>query len=243
MEALRRRIRSVIHTIRHESSIPESNSDELSPPVLPRDAYEVDIRAEQMHNIYHIAFLLRQKLISDVVSVILEYADLYSSTTSTIKYDFPYFGTFEPDAPEQLIECEITKAKTRVLRPVRKITFEIKSCAQRSAQDRRTWFTARKSSPEMTLLPGSMLDINERDELEYRKHREICSNDFADWPWIVEKLHTITWRADSIDPVQAEWVSSLVAGDRFAVYAWTNYPDWVNRVGEISVTVHYVAAV
>ena len=95
----------------------------------------------------------------------------------------------------------------------------------------------------MAQLPGCMLDVNERNEIQYRKHREICSNDMADWPWPFGKWHTITWRADSLDPVQAEWVSSLVAGDRFAVYAWANYPDWVNHVTEISVTVHYVAVV
>ena len=214
--------------------------------IYGKSSYETEPRAEQIHNIYHITFLLRQKLIRDVVPAILEYADLYGSTTSAKNF-YPNLEVYQENAPKLVIECEIANVKTRILRPVRKITFKILSCDQRAAQNRSedswTWFTARKSSPEMALLPGCMLDVNERNEIEYRKHREICSNDMADWPWPFGKWHTITWRADSLDPVQAEWVSSLVAGDRFAVYAWANYPDWVNHVTEISVTVHYVALV
>jgi hypothetical protein len=254
MNALRRRIRSIFHAIRHKFNIPQSDIDERSPPVLPHNerisSHEVEPCAEQVHNIYHIAFLLRQRLIRDVVSAILEYADLYSSTTSTTKFH-PTLVVSEREAPEQLIECKIAKVKTRVLRPVRKIAFEIHSNDRRfaefSIEGARTWFTARKSSPEITLLSDSMLDLDARNELEYSHHKEICTNALysqrcimTDW-W---KPHQITWRADSTGPVEAEWVSSFVAGDRFAVFAWANHhSEWENYVADISVTVHYVAVI
>jgi hypothetical protein len=254
MNALRRRIRSILHAIRHKFNIPQSDIDELSPPAIPhserKSSHEVEPSAEQVHNIYHIAFLLRQRLIRDVVPAILEYADLYSSTTSTTKFS-PTLVVSEREAPEQLIECDIAKVKTRVLRPVRKITFEIHSHDRRfaecSIEGARTWFTARKCSPERTLLPGSMLDSDARNELEYSHHKDICTNalysrrcEMTD-AW---KAHEITWRADSLDPVEAQWVSSFVAGDRFAVFAWANhYPEWENYVVDISVTVHYVAVI
>lgn len=254
MNALRREIRSILHAIRHKFNIPQSDVDELSTPAIPhnerKSSHEVEPCAEQMHNIYHIAFLLRQRLVRDVVPAILEYADLYSSTTSTTKFR-PTLVVSELEAPEQLVECEIAKVKTRVLRPVRKITFEIHShdrrYAEYSIEGARTWFTARKSSPEMTLLPGSMLGSDACNELEYSHHREICTNAtysqrciMTDW-W---KAHKITWRADSPDPVEAEWVSSFVAGDRFAVLAWANHhSEWENYVNDISVTVYYVAVI
>jgi hypothetical protein len=254
MNALRRRTRSIIHAIRHKFGIPQSDNDELSPPVIPQNerkrSHEVEPCAEQMHNIYHIAFLLRQKLIRDVVPAILEYADLHSSTTSTTKFS-PTLVVSEREAPEQLIECDIAKVKTRVLRPVRKITFEIHSHDRRfaecSIEGARTWFTARKSSPETTLLSGSMLDLDAGNELEYSHHRDICTNALYSRRCIMTdswKPHQITWRADSLDPVEAEWVSSFVAGDRFAVFAWANHhSEWHNNVANISVTVHYVAVI
>jgi hypothetical protein len=198
---------------------------------------------EQMHNIYHIAFLTRQKLVRDVVPAILEYAELYSSATSTGGFN-PSLEISQREAPKSLIECEIAKVKTRVLRPVRKITFKITSHYQGFVSDPDsgswTWFTARKTTPETDLLPGGMLELGDRNEAECRCHREICSNATASSRW---ETHEITWRADSLHPVEAEWVSSFVAGERFAVYAWADYPAWVNFVGSISVTVHYVAVI
>jgi hypothetical protein len=245
MNALRS-VMSTFNTIRHtlrSTTPPQADEPDFDPQYKPYSSREMEPTAEQMHNIYHIGFLLRQKLIRDVVPAILEYAELYSSTTSSEEFD-PSLRISQREAPKQLIECKIAKVKTRVLRPVRKITFKISSHDQGFASDLSkgswTWFTARKCMPEMDLLPGSMLEVDDRNEAEYSHHREICSNVVASRQW---RTHEISWRADSLDPVEAEWVSSFVAGDRFAVYAWANYPAWVNHVGDISVTVHYVAAV
>jgi len=250
MDALRKRVKSIFHAIRHYSrAIPDIDyfgpqPDDLVPSRRGKSSYEVAPCAEQVHDIYHITFLLQQKLISDVIPAILEYADLYSSTTSTTEL-FPTLEISQLEAPARLIECEIAKVKTRILKPVRKITFKITSHDQGFAVDHDggsyTWFTAQKSLPETTLLPGSMLASDARNEVEYDcYHRKICSNVVASLSF---RSHEITWRADSRDPGEAKWVSSFVAGDRFAVYAWANYPAWVNHVCEVSVTVHYVAVI
>lgn len=193
---------------------------------------------QQMHDIYHIAFLLQQKLIRDVVPAILEYAELYSFTTSFESFD-PSLKIPQREAPKQLIECEIAKVRTRVLRPLRKVTFTITSHDQGYASSRDggswTWFTARKRTSDVASLPedGST-------ELEYSNHKKICNNVMASRE---RRTHKITWRANSLDPVEAQWVSSVVAGDRFAVYAWAKYPAWVNHVHSIGVRLHYVAVI
>ena len=240
MNVLRSTFRAIWDTLA-PTSHRQSDEPDFDPRYRPHSSHTKEPDKQQIHDIYHIAFILQQKLVRDVVPVILEYAGLYSSTTSIEEFD-PSLKISRREAPRQLIECEIAKAKTRVLRPVRKITFAIRSHDQgfASSRDRGswTWFTARKCTPDMALLPDSMLDG--RDESEYSNHKEICSNVIASRQW---KTHEITWRADSLDPVEAEWVSSFVAGDRFAVYAWANYPAWVNHVDDIRVTVHYVVMV
>ena len=51
----------------------------------------------------------------------------------------------------------------------------------------------------------------------------------------------MVWRADSEDAAEAEWVSSLKEGDKFAIHAWARFPAWVNHVSDISVKVYMVA--
>jgi hypothetical protein len=200
--------------------------------------YEMASDQQQTQNIYHTAFLLQQKLTRDVVPAILEYAEFYSSSTCSENFD-PSLKISQLEAPKQLIEFEIPRVKTRVLRPVRKVTFKITSHDQGFASSRDsgswTWFTARKRMSDVALLADSMRDSRADSEDD---HKVISSNPVASRLWTT---HEITWRAGSLDTIEAEWVSSLVSGDRFAVYAWARYPAWVNHIAAISVTVHYVA--
>lgn len=243
MNALRS-IRSTFFTIRNtltSTPTPEPDSPDFDPQYKPHSSHETEISQDQLQKIYHTAFLLQQKLTRDVVHAILSYTDLHTTTTSIEEFD-PSLRISQREAPWKLIECQIARVRTHILHPVRKITFTIFSHDQGFASERNrgswTWFTARKCSPEMDSLPDSMFDS--RAEGEYSHHREICSNVVASRQW---RTHVVTWRADSEDPVEAEWVGSFVRGDRFAVYAWANYPAWVNHVGDINVTVHYVAVV
>jgi hypothetical protein len=110
------------------------------------------------------------------VPAILEFAELYSSTTSFESF-CPILRISDREAPKQLVECEIAKVKTRVLRPVRQITFTISSHGHGWPNyidtGSRTWFTARKSTPDLALLSDRMLKSGNRNDLEYSHHREI----------------------------------------------------------------------
>jgi hypothetical protein len=199
----------------------------------------MDPHTGDIHDIYHIAFLLQQKLVRDVVPAIIEYAELYECTTSENRF-YPIQRISQHHAPKQLLVCKIPKSTARVLRPVRKVVFNINSHDQGFASDREggswTWFTAQKLSStgeECQSEPHESTATPTADE-----HREIFRNPIANSHWFT---HEIVWRADSEDAAEAEWVSSLKEGDRFAIHAWARFPAWVNHVSYISVKVYTVA--
>lgn len=208
-------------------------------PQSTNDKPIMDPRTERAHEIYHIVFLLQQKLVRDVIPAILEYADLYECATSETRF-YPILRISERQAPKELYVCEIPRPQARVLRPVRAIVFTINSHDQGYASDRNagnwTWFTAQK------LLASAGDDQTSVDDgstaATVSEQREIFRNPMASSQWFT---HEVVWRADSDDPAEAEWVSSMEAGERFAVHAWAKFPGWVNHVSDISVRVYTVA--
>jgi hypothetical protein len=201
----------------------------------------MDPRPRDMHDIYHTVFLLQRKLVRDVIPAIIEYAELYECTTSENRF-YPIQQISQYQAPKQLLVCEIPKPTARVQRPVRKIVFRINSHDQGFASDRDggswTWFTAQKipstASEDCQSEPTDSTATLAADD----EHREIFRNPIASRNWFT---HEIVWRANSEDTAEAEWVSSLEEGDRFAVHAWARFPAWVNHVSDISVKVYTVA--
>lgn len=199
----------------------------------------MDSRAEKIHDIYHTVFLLQQKLVRDVIPAIVEYAELYESTTCEATFRRRLRIT-EDEAPKQLLVCEVPSSLARVQRPVRAITFNISSHDQGFASDLYagswTWFSAQKLHAAFQTHQSGI--DNTSAEAVVGDHREISRNPIASGRWFT---HEVVWRADSQDPVEAEWVSSLQAGEKFAVHAWARFGAWVNHVSDISVRVDTVA--
>jgi hypothetical protein len=199
----------------------------------------MDPHTSKIHDIYHTVFLLQQKLVRDVIPAIIEYAELYECLDSKARFN-PRLRILEHHAPKQLLTYEIPRPVARVLRPVRKIVFSINSHDQGFASDRNggswTWFTAQKLSPTATDAHSNADDPTTTPE--GNEHREIFRNPMASGRWFT---HEIEWRADSDDPTEAEWVSSLKEGDQFAIHAWARFPAWVNHVSDVSVRVYTVA--
>jgi hypothetical protein len=199
----------------------------------------MDLRAERIHEIYHIVFLLQQKLVRDVIPAIIDYAELHECTTSEFHFQ-PLVRVSEQHAPKQLLVCEIPRPLARVLRPVRAIVFTINSHDQGFASDRDggswTWFTAQKLDHTV----GGDQTIADEDSTPptLPEHRVIVRNPMARSRFTT---HEVVWRADAEDPAEAEWVSSMQAGDQFIVHAWARFPAWVNHISDVSVKVYTVA--
>ncbi|KAF2153167.1 hypothetical protein K461DRAFT_136076 [Myriangium duriaei CBS 260.36] len=107
---------------------------------------EKDKREASRHEIYHTAFLLRQKLVPDLVPSILRYADKFESFTVEQRYN-PYVWVFEREAPYPVFTTPPIAASVQVKQPVQKVTFEIESHDQGMCSDPNagnwTWFSAR----------------------------------------------------------------------------------------------------
>lgn len=194
---------------------------------------------QQAHHIYHVAFLLRQRLIPDLVSDIMEQAEIYWTTTTQTGLQRDVIVR-QSTSPKEILRSDAIASPARVQYPVRKVVFTVSShdqgWADSSDQGSWTWFTARKVTPtegvSSSVLEGSTSGQGNQE------HRELYRNPVAQQRWV---LHEITWRADSDDPGEAEWVSSLKVGDIVAVNAWARFPGWVNNIKQASIVVHTMA--
>jgi hypothetical protein len=184
-------------------------------------------------------FLLQQKLVRDVIPAIIDYAELHECTTNETHFQ-PLVRVSEQHAPKQLLVCEVPRPLARVLRPVRAIVFTINSHDQGFASDRDggswTWFTAQKLAQPVG-DDQTVADENSTPPT-LTNHRDIVRNPMARSRFTT---HEVVWRANSEDPAETEWVSSMQAGDQFAVHAWARFPAWVNHISDVSVKVYTVA--
>lgn len=194
---------------------------------------------QQTHHVYYVAFLLRQKLIPDLVSDIMDQAEIYWTTEKQTSWHKQVIVS-QSTAPREILRSDAVASPTRMQHPVRKIVFTISShdqgWAARRDQGSWTWFTARKVPPE----DDTSLGVSDRATSEQgtQGRRVLCRNLVAQRQ---RNLHEITWRVDSDDLEEAEWISSLKVGDTIAVDAWAKFSGWINKIQQASITIHTMA--
>ena len=194
----------------------------------------------QLRDIYHTAFILRQKLVPDVVPAILHHASLFERhTCNTGPTTRPIIIT-QDTAPSTSLVTPHIHSSARLQNPVRKVVFSIQSCDQGWAKDRNsgswTWFTAAVILKDQA--NAETLDFIRNDRFLTRE-REIFRNDVASGEM---KLHIVEWSVDSENEEESRWVSALENGDRIVVRAWAQFTGWQNKIKRVSVAV-YTAAV
>lgn len=196
---------------------------------------------DQLRDIYHVAFLLRQKLVPDVVPAILHQAGLFERHTCTTGPRTRPIITTQHTAPMMSLVTPPIKSSARLLNPVRKVVFSIDSCDQGWADDPNsgsyTWCTAA------VILKGQAndetLDFVRNDRFLTRE-REIFRNDAAS---SAMKMHIVEWTVNSENEEESQWVSSLENGDRIAVLAWAQFWGWHNKVKCVSIAVYTGAVI
>lgn len=212
-------------------------STDASAPALPNRS--------PLQNIYHIAFLLRQKLVSDVVPAILHHAGLFERTVCSTGLMDEIVVT-QARAPTKILVTKPLRSSARLQCPVRKVTFAFKSCDQGWATGggSHTWFSARILP--VTARSSARSDTSEaqdgeiQDESRADCEREVARNERASRSF---GTHIIEWTSDSVDPEERQWVARLQQGDRIEVLAWACYPGWQNRVRSASVAICTAAIV
>ncbi|KAF2724273.1 hypothetical protein K431DRAFT_282118 [Polychaeton citri CBS 116435] len=225
-----------------------SSQSEHSQPDQPEDVQA------QLHRIYHVAFLLRQKLVPDVVPQILDTAGFYVAQTCARELPQP-FTVVQHASPRQVLETPPVTCSVRSKRPVRKVVFEIESHDQGWASDMDggtwTWFTARIEQIPSPSPPASDGDGTDGDEDAATEHRqppadeasddirsneiEIVRNPLASKQWV---KHYVEMTAEDSD-----WVASLAVGDWITVQACAVFSGWRNHVKNVAVTVYTAAVV
>ncbi|KAK3718007.1 hypothetical protein LTR37_005433 [Vermiconidia calcicola] len=201
-----------------------------------------DTSQEQLRDIYHTTFLLRQKLVPDVVPAIIHHAGLFSRHTySTGKVDHAV-NVAERTAPYTCLTTDPINSSARTQTPFRKVLFAIQSRDQGWVSNRDggswTWFTAGVLSSQ-DAMTGETRDADQGDSFLIRE-RQIYRNDVASKEF---KTHIIEWTTDSENEDERNWVSSLQRGDKIVVRAWARFGGWQNKVKSVSVAVYSAAIV
>lgn len=185
---------------------------------------------EQLHNIYYTAWLLRQKLVSDVVSPIMHHAGLFQRHVKHFRPTKEVVVT-QRSAPYTCLASKPIQSSARLQNPVRKVVVAIRSCDQGWVSDRNSaswsWFTAgviprmeEDDEGAEDRLEQLSIRTGDGDDRFIDREREIFRNDVASR---AHKLYIVEWTVDSEDETERRWVRSLRNGDRVVVRAWAQY--------------------
>lgn len=189
-------------------------------------------------DIYHIAFLLRQVLVPDLVPQILKYADIFSTSTFSKKQDL---SVTREQSPQICLLTPPIWSPTRVLNPVVKVSFRIK------ARDDGLALGIGKSYFTAAVLRGRDLEhgglsgyLNALDGVVMGSQRVICTNTTAS---DVFETHVVAFNRNGHDREEAAWVAELQAGDHIIVNAHAQWASFSNHVADVEVQVHTLVVV
>lgn len=190
-------------------------------------------RPHDAHDVYYMAFLLRQKVCPDLVPLILNLAE-YWTKTSHRRSDRQSYT--EHNAGEPYFTTKVTNTPKQNM--VRKVDFTITSHDQGWSDYRQfhgtyegswTWFEAEVHVPDRG-GPARNLECT---------RRRLCTNVHADRK---DKTHVLEWSYDAEDRAVRNLVRALATGSVISVVPWAKYPGWRNYVSHVSIDI-YVAAV
>ena len=201
---------------------------------------------QRLRDIYYIYFLLRQKLVRDVIPPIMHHAEFFKRHTSSSGHTkFPLVVT-EQSAPRTCFITPSIRSSTRSQFPVRKVAFLIQSCDQGWADNPNggiwTWFTAGVMVNTAGNDPSDRKPSGESGATDrfLDRERQIMRNEVA---CSVFKTRVVEWTIESADGEERKWISSLQNGDRIAVRAWAQYDGRQNKVRSVSVVISTVVIV
>jgi hypothetical protein len=198
-----------------------------------------------LHSFYHVAFLLRLKLIPDLIPLIFHYADLFHQSSvlrsQTVRVR-------RADSPSTYLATPPICALVRRLYPVVRVRFSI------LAHDWGLALSIGQSgfSAEILRRSGEGDHLHERDDGEWDEVRSAACGRVGVNERVVivnttgcdeVERHVVEWRADAEDQEERDWVRGLRNGDRIAVKAWCRWASFENVVKEVGIDVFTVPIV
>lgn len=208
------------------------------PNLEPADAAPTEPRNPSIQEIYHIAFILRQVLVPDLIPQILEHADIFFTSTFCKSHDL---AVTRQQSPRICLLTPPIWSRVRRQNPVVKVVFRIRARDEGLALEiGKSYFTA-------AVLPGRLLESGSLEDamkgsggVLLESHREICVNTIAS---DVYEEHVVEWERSGGDAEESAWVAGLKAGDRIIINAHAQWASFENRVAEVELQVHTLAVV
>jgi len=202
---------------------------------------------KDLYDVYHTAFILRQKLPPELVPSILDFAEYWVKSSASCTYHMNITeqdlrvgsgssselkGTLYHTSPLIAGNYEQFSA----LNPVRKIVFTITSKDQGWSSYPECYGTYENS---WTWFEAEVLDWNEGDTARWIPPRRICTNVHAGRDY---KTHVTTWAWDSEDEHERMWIRRLRRGSKIGINVWARFPGWSNSVHSANIDI-YTAAI
>jgi hypothetical protein len=206
--------------------------------------------------IYHVAFLLRQKLPAELVPTILDYAEYWVKTTSVMERDLDVResnlvilddgngGTTEEGVP-YLFTDPIGMEGLSGLHPVRKVVFTLVSRDQGFSWDQE-WHNTYDHS--WTWFEAVVANFEDEDDVSTGGGKKILCNLHAGKEFLT---HVVEWDVSSegeekkyvfSEGGETEWVKGLLRGQKIGITAWARFSGWTNYVQSAKIEV-FTAAV
>lgn len=189
-------------------------------------------------DIFHVAFLLRQVLVADLVPSIIDFAEYWVKTTDIRR---ERLSVQEHNAG--IIYLTTTPIDSPLLYPVRRIVFKVKSHDQGwsnypedhgTYNNSWTWVCVSKvndsETATMTTSDGRQNDTNSV---------RLFTNVHAGRGY---STHEIEWSVDSEEKEIRDFVRNLKRGDQLQIGIWARFAGWQNHIQSAQVDT-YIACV
>lgn len=188
-------------------------------------------RPHSAHDVYHVAFLLRQVLVPDLIPPILDLAEYWTRTC------------YDRRDPQSCVEYTAGKPYLIAVvgggvgpRMVRRVEFSITSHDQGwssyaqwhgTYEGSWTWFEA-----EVRLAGGTAAEAVDcvRRRLSTNVHAEKRN-----------RTHVVEWRYDEEDEESRSLVRSLVGASVISIVPWARFMGWENHVSCASIEIYSAA--
>jgi hypothetical protein len=198
---------------------------------------------KDLRDIYHTAFILRQKLPPELVPSILDFAEYWVKSSASCTYhmniterDLRVGSESSSDLKGALYHTSPLIAgdyeRFSTLSPVRKVIFTITSKDQGWSSYPENYGTYENS---WTWFEAIVLDWDEDVIAQPILPRRICTNVHAGSDY---KTHVTTWTWNSEDEQERMWIHRLRRGSKIGINVWARFPGWSNSVHSANIDIY-----
>ena len=197
---------------------------------------------KDLHDVYHVAFLLRQKLPAELATEILDYAECWVKSSASCSYHMTVTERdvlVGGDGQEMRGVLYHTSAlisgtyeQLSALHPVRRVVFTISSRDQGWSDYRASHGTYNDS---WSWFEAEVLNWGPDSEADAVPPRRITCNIHAHGDY---HTHVVEWNYDSDDADERAWVRRLRRGSKIGIDVWARYPGWTNSVRSANIDVY-----